>query len=218
MSEGRTEQILAGLKQLDPGNDDHWTGKGLPAISAVRSLSGLADVTRAEIKEAGGDWSRETAGATDEPEATASVQIEVGNETEAPVEELTEKSADAALAEVEQCEADLQLAHDAQAAIAEQVRERQIALDNAKAKCRALGYTDEPRHIRNTRAIQAMLRQSQKDRENRAALREALIGKGVPASRLPVGSPIDQAMRAKRGRPRPRSLGGRIAELVTGDK
>lgn len=43
--------IRSVLNRLDPGNDDHWTNAGLPAVGAVSELAGDA-VTRQQIAEA----------------------------------------------------------------------------------------------------------------------------------------------------------------------
>lgn len=54
--------IRAILLKLDPGNDDHWTGAGLPAVGAVGELLGEA-VTRQQIAEAMPGFDRASANA-----------------------------------------------------------------------------------------------------------------------------------------------------------
>lgn len=63
------EAISGAVNALDPGNDDHWTNSGLPAVEALKDLLG-EDVTRAQIIEAVGDYTREKAAAgTTQPPA-----------------------------------------------------------------------------------------------------------------------------------------------------
>src|SRR5574343_1269679 len=40
------------LQQLDPNNDDHWTGEGLPRLDVVRMLSGASTLTREQVSQA----------------------------------------------------------------------------------------------------------------------------------------------------------------------
>lgn len=55
--------LLDVLKQLDPGNDDHWTGTGLPSVNTVIELHG-EPVTRAQISEAWPGFDRDAANQT----------------------------------------------------------------------------------------------------------------------------------------------------------
>ncbi|MGF1877269.1 hypothetical protein L4D77_18345 [Photobacterium frigidiphilum] len=45
-----TDQIRVALASLDPNDDDHWTGGGLPSTSAVSKLTGFK-VSRTDINE-----------------------------------------------------------------------------------------------------------------------------------------------------------------------
>lgn len=45
------EQIFEALNKLDPSNDQHWTGQGLPSVLAVSQLSGVKTLTRKQIDE-----------------------------------------------------------------------------------------------------------------------------------------------------------------------
>ena len=49
--------IASAIAMLDPGNDDHWTNAGLPAVDAVSELVGET-VTRAQIKAVAPDAER----------------------------------------------------------------------------------------------------------------------------------------------------------------
>lgn len=55
------EQILKALRSLDPANDEHWTGQGLPNVLAVAKLSGITTLTRKQITDADPALNRETA-------------------------------------------------------------------------------------------------------------------------------------------------------------
>ncbi|WP_066795077.1 hypothetical protein [Sphingomonas soli] len=57
---GEPGDIGSAIDLLDPANDDHWTGAGLPAVDAVKAILGR-DVTRAEINEAAPEFMRPTA-------------------------------------------------------------------------------------------------------------------------------------------------------------
>ena len=52
------KQIREALALLDPSDDSHWTGQGLPAMDVVRELVG-EPVTRGQVKEAAPEFSRE---------------------------------------------------------------------------------------------------------------------------------------------------------------
>lgn len=60
---GRAAQgaIRTALTKLDPENDEHWTDAGLPAVEAVRQLSGNDDVSRQDIKSLAPKLTREEA-------------------------------------------------------------------------------------------------------------------------------------------------------------
>lgn len=50
--------IAQALAALDPSDDDHWTGDGLPKVELVAHLAG-SGVTRARITDAAPDFNRE---------------------------------------------------------------------------------------------------------------------------------------------------------------
>ena len=68
VGEARRELLLAGMRALEPGRDDHWTAAGAPEIAALRKVTGLASIPGAERDEvwaaaraagAGGEAARE---------------------------------------------------------------------------------------------------------------------------------------------------------------
>lgn len=54
-------ELAKAVKALDPAADDHWTGAGLPKISAVEEAYGQTGVTRAMVEAAAPEWTREKA-------------------------------------------------------------------------------------------------------------------------------------------------------------
>ena len=54
-----TGDIATALGQLDPENDDHWTGSGLPAMAAVEERVGSKDIKRADVEAALPGWNRD---------------------------------------------------------------------------------------------------------------------------------------------------------------
>lgn len=53
-----TDPMVKAVLSLDPANDEHWTGQGKPAMSAVEKAFGSADITRADVDKAMPDWDR----------------------------------------------------------------------------------------------------------------------------------------------------------------
>ena len=54
-------ELKDALLKLDVGNDNHWTGDGLPRIETVKMLASNPAVTREMIAEAAPGFSRATA-------------------------------------------------------------------------------------------------------------------------------------------------------------
>ena len=52
-------KIAEACDQLDHTNDEHWTGSGLPQMSAVEGLAGDKGITRADIKRVRPDLRRD---------------------------------------------------------------------------------------------------------------------------------------------------------------
>jgi hypothetical protein len=53
--------IRTAITQLDPNNDEHWTGQGLPSVEAVRTLSANKDISRQDIQNLAPNLTREEA-------------------------------------------------------------------------------------------------------------------------------------------------------------
>lgn len=68
-TEGSVEidtQLVKAVHALDPGNDEHWTGTGLPAMTAIEVAYGSTGVTRKDVNAAVPDWDREKAQETED--------------------------------------------------------------------------------------------------------------------------------------------------------
>jgi hypothetical protein len=52
------DSIKAALAKLDPTNDDHWTAAGLPAVGAVKEITGSTSLSRDDIVAAAPDFER----------------------------------------------------------------------------------------------------------------------------------------------------------------
>lgn len=63
--DGQPEELNQKLQRaifsLDPELDDHWTKDGQPAMSAVEKLYGSSAITRADVRAAAPEFSREKA-------------------------------------------------------------------------------------------------------------------------------------------------------------
>lgn len=73
-----SKAILAALEQLDPQNDNHWTGDGLPRLDTLKALSG-EDVTRAKATEAAPYFTRSN------PTISVPAEVTESDVPEAPV-------------------------------------------------------------------------------------------------------------------------------------
>lgn len=47
-AEDRALRIMEAIAELTPGRDDHWTRAGKPEVAALRTLTGISDLTGAE--------------------------------------------------------------------------------------------------------------------------------------------------------------------------
>lgn len=79
---GRQPQaIIDAAAKLDPANDEHWIGSGLPAVSAMQQLTGSQTLSRADISAAG-DFRRPPKDT--KPAAKAETKSETGARSNAP--------------------------------------------------------------------------------------------------------------------------------------
>ena len=54
-------KLVKAIHALDPDNDEHWTGVGLPAMTAIELAYGSTGVTRKDVTAAIPEWNREKA-------------------------------------------------------------------------------------------------------------------------------------------------------------
>jgi len=125
-------QISAALVKLEVGNDNHWTGDGLPRLETVRLLAGDQNITREALTLASPGFSRASAYAAAQgnpsptpdpapiaaPATPAAVTApETGGDEAAPDEGADElAAAQAVLAELRKVKADADSAYAAQVA------------------------------------------------------------------------------------------------------
>lgn len=57
------EKIKAALAALDPKKNDDWTNAGLPSMDRMKELTGLSDLTRAEVSAVAPGFHQANAGA-----------------------------------------------------------------------------------------------------------------------------------------------------------
>lgn len=54
-------KLVKAIHALDPANDEHWTGVGLPAMTSIEIAYGSTGVTRKDVTAAIPEWNREKA-------------------------------------------------------------------------------------------------------------------------------------------------------------
>lgn len=59
--EAKLSKLAMAIMSLDPANDEHWTGQGIPAMSAVEKAYGSTDITRNNVENELPGWTREKA-------------------------------------------------------------------------------------------------------------------------------------------------------------
>lgn len=60
-NKARIALVRDALVKLDPENDAHWTGGGLPSVEAVRELAESSELSRSDITEAAPKLNRDEA-------------------------------------------------------------------------------------------------------------------------------------------------------------
>jgi len=206
--------ILEALKQLDPKNDEHWTGDGLPRMDAVEALVGDESIKRADVTAASPDFNREAAAATATFDGTDELTIDDMPEgAYSPDSELTlqEQLADWEAAQARDEESNKPSPMDILQAQRAELEQRLVGVSKKEAKLRekrrvienqisAIGkridqitpsnydQSEIMRYIRNQNSIN----------QDKAAKRRLLQESGVAEIIRGTGkAPIDQAM-AKR--------------------
>lgn len=208
--------LSTALDSLDPTNDAHWTDNGLPRLSALRDMTGLESVKRAEVTGLRPSLTRDAAGSAEpapEPAPAAQGQdvLKLPVNVVAGDYKLCLEARDALIEQAAelQCErAQVQLRLDSNAAQVEAVERMIVRHERAQPKA-----SSDP-------GIRAYLDRQQKVREERADRRRAFLEAGTTAQdvaqELRGSSPLDAALgarpKATRGRPEPRIPAHRRAQ------
>lgn len=219
--------IIQALKQLDVGNDAHWTASGAPLMSVMEELTGNSDLTRAMVTEAAPLFSRdspelpeETPGDTEQPKGDMSgeTQTETPPEvTEDPPEKPPETPLEQPTSENDEDEDDegdedespedrrARLLEEHKAA-QEKVHEIRGALVEGKKMLeKAMAESDriaemlyeEPSHGANQQAITDYIKSQAKQRAARLNRRQKVLEALGPDEASGSASQLDQAMSRK---------------------
>lgn len=217
------KSLAEALIGLDPNNDNHWTGDGLPRLETVRMLAGNPGVTREQVTAAAPGLSRATAGqqgaqpaslggsttqaATEAPAAVqgpsqGSGDGDQGGGADGVAADPAEEAGDAGDEEpLATAQAELSAALAVQAAANRRVRAAQEEVDRLLQEAERA----RPRaHVVNALAVQKYLARQRENLQEQGAKREALRGVDLKAL-LPQRAPIDTALarRNSRGTARP---------------
>jgi hypothetical protein len=149
-----SNSLIEVLKSLDPMDDDHWTGDGLPRLDVLKSRFGGV-VTRDEINESFPGFSR----------TKASEQVDPGNgEANLPVEGDTleevvlDKNGDGVVSELEQAQADTEAARKSMDEAAEILKAKNEALDKIVVKSAGNQKISQAENIKAFQASQNLQR------------------------------------------------------------
>lgn len=225
-----SEKIAAALRQLDPTNDNHWTGDGLPRLETVRLLLGDSSLSRETVTHAAPGFTRHSAtqapsgpASTPEPAGQGgSTSTGAGAAPQAPNEGTGEGAGDGAdhsgagagadsevgagseTGQGGTSEADQELARAQRTldvALAAQVAANKAVKDATTEVDRLLVARD----VGSTKfptAITDYLRSQQRQRDERAAANAQLKKSGFAefVAALPKGSALDAAFKRKNTR------------------
>lgn len=215
-------KITAALAQLDPQNDNHWTGDGLPRLETVKLLAAAPSLTREQVTNAAPGFSRTNPlTQTEQTGAQAPIEQQGGNGTgdaaiAAPAaqqpgaqgeqgdgtgEGEDGTDGDAPEQALSGIEAEIKAAEDKLGELAARKNE---AVQAYEAQVRAVDELIKARDAAAPRqgvvnVIQQYLASQQVQLQERAAKMQALKGVDLK-SILPQGSPIDAAMARRTGR------------------
>lgn len=83
-------KIAEALRQLDPSNNNHWTGDGLPRLETLRMMAGSPGISREDVEAAAPGFNQKSAAEakkTPAPEVLVTTQVPVFSEK--PIEQVT---------------------------------------------------------------------------------------------------------------------------------
>lgn len=184
--------IRAALEQLDPENDEQWTGDGLPKVDAVAALVGDENVKRADIKAADENFDREAARVLKVARATdPEAPEEVVAEPEAP-----QTFAQKVWAEMERQQAELTEIDQAMSKLRDRKRELEHSISYLSGKY------EQVREDRPEDSVRQYIDSQKKLREDRAARIKAINESNLPDILKSVGpSALDAAMKKRKASP-----------------
>jgi len=211
------EEILAALGKLDPQNDDHWTGDGLPRIDKL----GIQGLKRADITAAAPQFTRDNptfeiadpnAGQPDPDVNKPSDDADAGGQQNDPQTQTTEQPA-APTSYVEELQAahlaaleDVQVAEKELAEANKKVSQKRQAADEILVK---LNNLDAGRSTTND--IQDYLARQNELRQMRAKQHQAMMQQFGGLAPKPL-SKLDQSMQRKTGYGNQRPVRGAMVE------
>lgn len=183
--------ILEALSRLDPNDDAHWTADGAPRVDVMQELTGLKDLSRADIIAVAPEFTR---GSLLAP--TQSVEeSQEGGEKEEPGDELEllRERHDEVAAKIAEKKAQLN-------AISKEI----VELTKEQDELIKQMEPGNPSHRQNQQNIMEFLASEARKRAERHQQRVALL-KGIDPATLDPRSRIDQAFARKntRGAQRP---------------
>ena len=210
------DQIAAVLKEMDPLDDDQWTGNGDPKVDYIKEKTGLEEVTRHMIFEADPSFNRKKAA---EPEQ------EQKPEVTDPEEDEQENASVEHLSNLDEPMTEKQFAIFLRDVPAEDLRDVELLLKNQQIDIsrqanylvdlkfrvkRAVGFVRsrikrEVPDSSNQEAIRDYLESQKRQRADRAAKRDEVFGQFGNLNDINPRSQLDQAMarKTKRGTKRP---------------
>jgi len=215
------EKIIAALESMDHSDVGQWNTDKTPNLIVVRRMSGLADITDADIAAAAPGYLRDFAEPEADPDAGKAEGIGEGKpdeEVERPSPEAIQGQVKDARSEVERLtpviekmQAEISKANDAVAALQ---KERDVHLQVINREDKSGKLTDAIKRYQANNLAEAHKRAGAIQKLN-AHLTEA----GQPV--VQGLSPLDQSLRRKQGntgevrKPTPMIQGGAVSEAKT---
>jgi hypothetical protein len=204
-----SEKIVGALRQLDAGNDNHWTEDGLPRLDTVKLMAGDQKITREQCTAAAPGFSRATPTINSPSVApvprASDAKARVGDETDAETQEGDGGTLAGVLAaSVERLRAASERKAQADQDYTKAQQENDAVLDAMIKNGKRETLTD---HIKAYHARTAELREERRVKMERT--RELDLSQIIPRR-----APVDEAMRRKtqRGGTRPVTLVNRQRE------
>lgn len=163
--------LLTVLKTLDPADDTLWTDDGLPALDAVKSLTGDAKVTRAAINKVALGLTRDNVTTYEAPQE-AVVEPEVAKEP--VVEVVPEITQDELQVQLDKVRTELFAKVEAKNALESEILQLNQQYSTLEAKVKPIDDS-----IANAEALAGYAAAAQAEREARAEKMQKLLESGL---------------------------------------